>query len=133
MGIVLCAPGCTVATFTNESSPSGATADVAIVDNRWSCPFCIRSISRPEDGAVIFEARKNGARDPLRLTPGSYVISAGYKDPYSNVAADMTRNVDLRAGHVYTVHKSNTAVLMFGHFRVWITDDTEHRIVAESP
>jgi hypothetical protein len=121
-----------VATFTNESSPSGTSADVAIVNNRWSCPFCIRWI-RQEDGTTIFDVGKNGATDPLRLTPRSYVISAGYKDPYSNVAADMTRNVDLRAGHVYTVHKSNTMVLMFGHFRVWITDDTEHRIVAESP
>ena len=82
---------------------------------------------------MIFEVKKNGATDPLRLTPGSYVISAGYQDPYSTKAASLTANVALLAGHVYTVHKSSTPVMMFGHFRVWITDDTEDRIVAESP
>jgi hypothetical protein len=130
IGIALFVPACTVATFTNEERSNGTDADVAILNNRWGCPFCIGWIRR--DGTVIFDITKNGATDPLRLAPGNYVIFASYKDPYSGIAAGMTRDVALQAGHVYTVHKSNTAVLMFGHFRVWISDDTEDRIVADS-
>src|SRR5262245_60356895 len=88
VGIGLFVPGCTVATFTNEHDPSATNADVAIVNNRWSCPFCIGLIQQ-ENGTVVFDVKKNGATDPLRLTPGNYVISAGYKDPYSGRAASM--------------------------------------------
>jgi hypothetical protein len=129
---LLFVPGCTVATFTNSEGPARTNEEVATVNNRWACPFCIRWIQRSEDQVVVFDVQKSGAVNPLRLTPGRYVIVAGYDDPVLNSRASMHSTVDLQAGHSYTVHMSNTLIRMFAHSRVWMTDDTEDRIVADS-
>jgi hypothetical protein len=126
------ASGCTVATFANYHGPARPNEDVAIINNRWGCPFCIRSIERAEDRAEVFDVQKTGAANPLRLTPGRYHIVAGYSDPFISSRAVMEDTIDLQPGHAYTVHMSNTLVRMFAHFRVWMTDDTEDRIVADS-
>ena len=133
--VLLALSGCiTVKPFSDQDVPR-RDEDVAIINNRWGgCPWCIHVVQREEDNVVVFEADAYGYANPLKLIPGRYLITAGYEDPFiPGARARLLGTVELQAGHVYTMRMSGTLVRMFGHFKVWMTDDTESRTVAESP
>lgn len=127
---VLILSGC-FSSFIAPDSAARPDQDVAIINNRWGCPFCVRSIRRTEDDILVYEARRDGRnRNPLKLTPGRHQISVvwSYVEVWRGVrkGASLESTLDLQAGHTYTVHLT---VRAFAQDKIWITDDTEGRVL----
>ena len=69
---VLVLSGC-FSSFIAPDSAARSDQDVAIINNRWGCPFCVRSIRRTEDDILVYEASRDGQEvHPLKLMPGRY-------------------------------------------------------------
>jgi len=95
---------CAVPTFTNDDGSTSSDQQAAtIVNKSWACPFCVEQISAA-DGKLLYDRRRDGYMDPLKLTPGTYMVGIKLEAP-KRVAFQGT--VDLKAGHVYRV-KSET-------------------------
>jgi hypothetical protein len=75
--------GC-FSSFIAPDSAARPDQDVAIINNRCGCPFCVRWIRRTEDNILVYEARRDGQDvNPLRLMPGRHQISVVWWNLYS--------------------------------------------------
>ena len=92
---------CAVPTFTNYRGLTLSDQQVATLEHGWGCAFCIEQISAA-DGQLLFDTKRDGSRDPFKLTPGDYLIRIAYQGPkVPRVFYEST--VKLKASHVYRV------------------------------
>jgi hypothetical protein len=97
-------PGCALPTFPafrNYDEQTLADQQVATIENRWGCPWCIDQLSGA-DGSLLYDVKKDGGMDPFKLTPGTYLVRISYQGPKIHpVSKEGT--AELKAGHVYRV------------------------------
>jgi hypothetical protein len=98
--------GCaTLRTFTNYDSSKLSDEHVAILENK-GCLFCVKQISRVDDGTLVYDANKDGAASPIKLTSGTYSVQISEQWPKISM---VTRQgtAELKAGHVYRVRQES--------------------------
>jgi hypothetical protein len=126
---VLILSGC-FSSFIAPDSAARPDQDVATINNRWGCPFCVQTIRRSEDGALVYEARRDGREvNPLKLAPGPHHISVAWWNVFAGKGASLESTLNLQAGHTYTVHLTTR---MFAPYKMWITDDTDGRVLDQN-
>jgi len=91
----------TFPTFTNYDRLELSDQQVATIENRWGCPWCIKQVSGA-DGILLYEVNRDRAKDRFKLTPGTYLVRIAYQaTKIPRVSREGT--AELRAGHVYAV------------------------------
>lgn len=101
--------GCaTLRIFTNYDSSTLSDDQVAILETK-GCLFCVKQISRADDGTLVYDAKKDGAAgpvNPFKLTPGSYSVQISYQWP-KILTVTRQGTAELKAGHVYRVRQES--------------------------
>ena len=88
--------------FSSFIAPDGAgrpNQDVVIINNNGGCPFCVRWIQQTESKIWVYDAARDGQKNPLRLMPGRYHVSVGWLNVFSGKGASVDSTLDLQAGH----------------------------------
>lgn len=106
---------------------------IAILENRWGCPFCVDAIylDSPDKAIYIYDENERIENwSSFRLMPGRYVIAYSHYAHRRLIArADA---VDLKPGHIYRVDLNLCLLPCWGHSHhtIWIEDRTTGEVVA---
>jgi hypothetical protein len=124
---VLCAGSCTTTEYAYKmyGGPERPDADLSVIDLA--------------DAAGVMVGNRKVARSDyskVRLLPGTYPVYweclygvSVMIEPSGFATGAKSADVDLRAGHVYSLHCDRTTGYGYQMYQ-WIRDDTEGRIVA---
>ncbi|MGE0117475.1 MAG: hypothetical protein AB7S71_04695 [Dongiaceae bacterium] len=129
LGCAAC--GLTAPDMTAYQGPDLGDQQLAVVENRGDCPFCIVSIER--EGYLYFDASRDGLRKSVKLAPGAYEVTYEYRS-YKTQAVRRSDTIELKAGHIYDVKRDVCYMFCFDMpsytTYLWIEDSATGQVVA---
>jgi hypothetical protein len=98
-------------TFKAYPGPERADQELAILENRWGCPFCVDRILGELDRAqidrpLVYSRPRDGEVASFKLVPGTYLIEYSFATPQISRVSRWDIVV-MKAGHTYRVEQQS--------------------------